>query len=210
MVLENYLQDKYGFSPIILKDLTVGNMSNANLRKQLQKLVEKGVLQRAGRGVYYFPKKIKMLNILLSPPDEKIIERKFIKDDEGNIFGYMTGYNIVNQLGLTTQVPAVNYIVSNKASNDYRKLKIGSTRVILFKPCIEITNENYKILRFLDLLTCMDKYSEVNEKELKVILRDYVKKMNFTFKDVEKFLQFYPDSIYKGLFRAGVLNEAVA
>lgn len=210
MVLEKILWDKYGFNPIVLKDLTIENMTNVNLRKQLQKLVEKGVLQRAGRGIYYFPQKSKLLNTLIRPSDEKIIERKFIKDENGNVFGYLTGYNIANLIGLTTQVPAVNYVMSNRASNEYRKLKVGNTRVVLLKSYVEVTSENYKVLRFLDLLICMDKYSELDEKDLQEKLRAYVRKEKLMFKDMEKYLEFYPDGIYKGLYRAGVLKETIA
>ncbi|MBQ0066931.1 MAG: type IV toxin-antitoxin system AbiEi family antitoxin domain-containing protein [Phascolarctobacterium sp.] len=210
MKLEKILEKKYGFSPIVLKDLSVDGMTDVNLRKQLQILVEKGVLQRAGRGVYYFPKQLKWMQGSIRPSDETIIERKFIRDTDGNIFGYKTGFNFANSVGLTTQMPVVVFIVSNKATSEYRKIVVGSTKVVLLKPSVKITNENYKILRFLDLLTCMDKFSELEEEELRSTLRNYVQKERLVFKDMEQYLKFYPDSIYKGLYRAGVLNEVAA
>lgn len=56
-----------------------------------------------------------------------------------------------NQMGLTTQVPMMYEVVSNKATNDYRETSLAKSRVIVRKPKVPVTEKNYKDLQFLDI-----------------------------------------------------------
>lgn len=65
------------------------------------------------------------------------------------MFGYLSGYMLVNMLGLTTQVPMVYEVVSNNATTDYRKIMISKTRVIVRRPKVEITRRMLGFCSFL-------------------------------------------------------------
>lgn len=58
--------------------------------------------------------------------------------------GYLSGFKFANQIGLTTQIPFVYEIVPNKASRDYRKIVVGRSRVVLRKPRVTVSDENYR------------------------------------------------------------------
>lgn len=59
-------------------------------------------------------------------------------------------------MGLTSQVPALYQIVTNKATTNYRETNVGKTKLIIKKPRVTVTEDNYKILQFLDLILDVD------------------------------------------------------
>ena len=46
----------------------------------------------------------------------------------------LEGFFFANQLGLTTQVPGVYEVYTNKATTEYRETQLANLRVILRKP----------------------------------------------------------------------------
>lgn len=119
--------------------------------------------------------------------------------------GYLSGYMLVNMVGLTTQVPVVYEVVSNNATTDYRKIMINKTRVIVRRPKVPVTNENVRILQFLDLIKDVDIYSEEEGNSLKKRMLEIMKKLDITFSALEPYLSFYPEKIYKNMYETGVL-----
>ena len=119
--------------------------------------------------------------------------------------GYLSGYMLVNMVGLTTQVPVVYEVVSNNATTDYRKIMINKTRVIVRRPKVPVTNENVRILQFLDLIKDIDVYSEEKGNSLKKRMLEIMKKLDITFSALEPYLSFYPEKIYKNMYETGVL-----
>ena len=161
--LYEYLLNNYKTNePIFLTDLHVDGMSSVNLRQQIKKLTDAGKIKRFDKGVYFLPKKtIFKSGAQLMP--EAVLEHKYLKDKDRH-FGYMTGLLFFNQMGLTTQVPMQYEVVSNKATNGYRETSLAKSRVIVRKPRVPITEDNYKVLQFLDLMKDVDIYSEVTGK----------------------------------------------
>ena len=86
-----------------------------------------------------------------------------------------------NQLGLTTQVPALYEVYTNKATTEYRETKLANLRVIIRKPYCEINTENVATLQFLDLIKEVVDISEVDGEELTNRLIGYMKKKNIKF-----------------------------
>ncbi len=68
---------------------------------------------------------------------------------------------LANQLGLTTQVPMVFEVITNKATTAYRETRLGNYRVIVKRPSVNVT-----VLQFLDLLKEVTDVSELNGSEL--------------------------------------------
>lgn len=58
-----------------------------------------------------------------------------------------------------------------------------------------ITDENYKILQFLDLLLDVDLYSELQKEALRKQLYEYMEKANLSVAQMEPYFRFYPEKL---------------
>ena len=58
-----------------------------------------------------------------------------------------------------------------------------------------VTNENVRILQFLDLIKDVDVYSEEEGNSLKKRTLEIMKKLDITFSALEPYLSFYPEKI---------------
>lgn len=76
---------------------------------------------------------------------DEVIRKKYLQDGI-NCCGYMGGILFANQLGLTTQVPALYEVYTNKATTEYRETRLANLRVILRTQYCEIDAENAEIL----------------------------------------------------------------
>ena len=115
--------------------------------------------------------------------------------------GYISGLMFFNQLGLSTQLPMVYEVVSNKATRDRRETTLGSARVVVRRP----TEGNYKILQFLDFLKDIDRYFEVTGESLKKKLYRYMEKTRLTVSEMKPCFSYYPDKLYKNLVETEVI-----
>ena len=154
-MLYDFLLEIYGENePIFVSEIQYENMSTNHVRQQIKRLVDIGRLKRYDTGIYYIPKK-SVFKSGSVPEFSKVVEKKYLMEQDVRC-GYIGGMAFANQLMLTTQVPNVCEVITNKASKDYRETTLGSKRVIIRKPRVEITEENYQILRFLDLIKDID------------------------------------------------------
>ncbi len=205
-MLLDYLKENYTVNePILISDIHIDGLSDSALRQQLKRLTDDEILLRYDTGVYYFPtdtswgEKSTLLPI-------QVIDAKYMKG-KGERCGYISGINFANQIGLTTQVPLSYEIATNKASTEYREVKIAKTRVILRKPRTPITESNYQTLQLLDLIKDSDVICEAEGKQLCDRVQAYMKAISLQFNDMKPYLDYYPDKIYKNLYETGVLNN---
>ncbi len=104
----------------------------------LHRLNEDGMIVRALRGVYYYPKYSKLLNIFLSPDIDQVahaIARKFNWDIQP------IGDTALNILGLSNQVPGRYVYLSTGPSKKY---KIGNTDLIFKKTALKNSGFKHK------------------------------------------------------------------
>ena len=204
-----YIENKYKPNePIFLAELDIPDMKPVSVRQQMEKLTEEGRLKRFDAGIYYIPKKSMFRSGSTLSIDE-VIRKKYLQDGV-NRCGYVGGILFANQLGLTTQVPALYEVYTNKATTEYRETKLANLRVILRKPYCEIDTENAETLQFLDLIKEVVDISEVDGEELTKRLLGYMKKKNIGFESMKPFLPYYPDRIYKNMYEVGLLNGVSA
>ncbi len=209
MELYRYLSEKYGVSePILISDIRVEGMSDANLRQQIKKLTDEGKLKRYSTGVYYIPEKTDF-GFEAVIPMEIVIERKYVRNNSG-IFGYISGLMFANEVGVTSQVPAVFEVVTNRATSDYRETSLIRKKVILRKPKVTVTEDNYRILQFLDLMRDVDDIAEEEGEDLKKTVLRYMRDMKISFASLEPYLAYYPDRIYRNMYETGVLKGVFA
>lgn len=204
-----YIENKYKPNePIFLAELDIPDMKPVSVRQQMKKLTEEGRLKRFDAGIYYIPKKSMFRSGSTLSIDE-VIRKKYLQDGV-NRCGYVGGILFANQLGLTTQVPALYEVYTNKATTEYRETRLANLRVILRKPYCEIDTENAETLQFLDLIKEVVDISEVDGEELTKRLLGYMKKKNIGFESLKPFLPYYPDRIYKNMYEVGLLNGVSA
>lgn len=204
MLLYDYLVSSYKEDePIFLADIKIEGMTNANLRQQIKKLTDDGRIKRFDTGIYFLPKKT-LFRSGSQLSKEKVIEQKYLIEANKRC-GYIGGIMFANQMGLTTQVPMTYEIVTNKATKDFRETSLAKSRVIVRKPRTEVTEENYKILQFLDLLKDVDIIAELAGKELEKRILRYMREAMLDFTMIQPFLKYYPDKIYRNMYETGVL-----
>ncbi len=186
-IVLNYLNTCPKNEPIFIeeiKDYIMQFYKNAekekifnNVKEILSRLNKENYIKTAFKGIYYLPKKNAFGELPLA--NDKIIKYKYLTDKQGNIKGYITGANLFNKVGLTTQVPNVIDIVTNECKNN-NKYYNKNLNVIIRKPKIEITNENYKYMQLIDLIENKDNvYIEVETFDK--IIYDFIEQNKLQF-----------------------------
>ena len=201
----SYLLKNYGQNePFFLSELKIPGVKPVSLRQQLKKLTEDGRLKRFDTGIYYLPKKSMFRFGSMLSPDE-VIRKKYLIDS-GSRCGYLSGMMFANQLGLTTQVPMAYEVYTNKATTDYRDTTLGSLRVIIRRPYVEVNDGNASALQFLDLIKEVRDISELDGVDLRERLTNYMKANGLGFDTLQQYFPYYPDRIYKNMYEVGLLN----
>ena len=202
-MLLNYLKDNYNVGePIFTTDIKISNLSEKNLRYHLRKLTEDGTLYRFDAGIYYFPKTNIFGEKIKLSPDTVVLYKYILKD--GKRIGYYSGHTLANRLGLSTQVPFTQEIVSNNAPAPYREIKIGNRQFILRRPSTEITDKNVYTLQFLDCLKDIDKCAEESMLYCGEVLTNFAIKHQITKEMIDEVIEQYPIKIYKSIYETEV------
>ena len=200
MMLYDYLLENYEEGePIFLSELP-GN-SKDYVRQEMKKLVDEGKLERLYNGVYY----LSFTTILGTKGKisvDKYVDKKYLNNKSN---GYITGLQLANFYGFTIQNPSCIEVCSNEATTKQRKLNIDGRDLIVYKPVVKINDENASTLQFLDLMTTIDKYSEITGDEFKNKLNNYVEKEKVDFSLVKKYLALFPDRVYRNLYESGLM-----
>lgn len=203
-MLWKYINETYNSGePIIASDITL-NMTEVNRRQQFKVLTDEGKLRRYESGVYYIPKKSRLGGEISLPP-ELVVEYKYISRLRRTM-GYYSGYSFANRIGVSTQMPFVQEIVTNEMGNPIKRIEKDSCAFVVRKSRTEVTDENVKTLQLLDLLKDLDMYSELKNDELRQCLSRFIKSNNIRKSDIDKYLPLYPDKIYKSIYETGLTN----
>jgi len=106
-------------------------------------------------GIYYIPTTECVLGLgelPLSP--DKVIMKKYLRTDD-SVYGYFSGLNLENEVGVSPQMPFTLEITTNKASRRVREIAPfgGWRKITLRTPRTEVTKDNVDALRLLDLIT---------------------------------------------------------
>ncbi|WP_022753860.1 hypothetical protein [Butyrivibrio fibrisolvens] len=205
MVIDYLIENFTDGEPIFLEEIPAN--SKDYLRQEMKKLVDEGRLERLYNGVYYLPY-VTSLGTKGKISVEKYIDKKYLNSG-GAISGYVTGLQLANQYGFTSQNPACYEICSNEATTKQRKQDFDGNAIIVYKPVDTITERNVSALQFLDLMTNIDKYSEIRGGELLKKLKKYVNTTRLDFSVVKEYLCFYPDRVYRNIYESGYMRELV-
>jgi hypothetical protein len=203
MTFFDYLEKRFGYNePIYLDGIEFKNYSRPWVFKELKKLVESRKLKRFDTGIYYIPKKMPWGDSVLNP--RKVVEHRFLSDDS-DIYGYVAGVSLLNQTGLSTQVPNLLELVTNKESTRVRDIYVGNQRVRARRSRTTVNKDNVKALQFLDLMnvitpTAMDETQQY-------MLAKYIKDSGVTRNEVLQYIGFFPAKAMKNMVESGAAYE---
>ena len=200
-ILDNYQKDE----PIFLNELP--GKSKESIRQEMKKLTDEGKIERLYNGVYYLSYKT-ILGTKGKMSFDKFLDKKYLNSN-GNISGYITGIQLANLYGFTTQNPSCYEVCSNEATTKQRKLDIDGRQVVVYKPVVNITKENIGSLQFLDLMSTIDKYSEIDGEEYTRKLRYFIQEIKVDFELVKQYISLYPDRVFRNIYQGGLMNELV-
>ncbi|MFO7789255.1 MAG: DUF6088 family protein [Bacteroidales bacterium] len=136
-------------------DFTPEVESKEAIIKTLNRLVKKGKIKKLSKGKYY-KAEISPFGALI-PPQQQVVKDLLMNGDK--ITGYLTGYSIYNQLGLTTQVSNTIQIGKNEVRPS---LKRGIYTIKFIKQKNTITEKNIPLLQILDCIRTIKKIPDTN------------------------------------------------
>ncbi len=154
-----------------------------NVKSILNRMNKEGIIQTAYKGIYYIPIENIFGKMLLGT--RQIIQYKYLMDKKGNIKGYITGAKLFNDVHLTTQVPNVIDIATNECKN-FNKYENKNLNVVIRKPKITVSNENYKYLQLFDLIENKDNI-DIEAPNQDEIIYDFITDNNLNFEKIIKF-----------------------
>ncbi len=155
-----------------------------NINVILNRFKNEGIIKAEYKGVYYKP--VYTIFGEMGLDTNKLRKMKYLEDREGNIKGYIIGAKLFNMIGLTTLVPNVTDIVTNECK--YHKQYDEKLRTYIKKPKIEITNENYRYLQFIDILENKDNIY-IEAENANEILYEIIEKYKLDFEKIIKYIR---------------------
>jgi DNA-binding MarR family transcriptional regulator len=132
----------YVFTP---GDFPVDPRKQATVNRILNNMVAAGQIRRISKGRFYKPK---ITEFGEQKPDTYQIVKDLLEKN-GEIVGYLTGYTVFNELGLTTQIPAALQI---GVPGEKKAIRRDYYRITFVKQQNPITKENIPLLQLLDCL----------------------------------------------------------
>jgi len=151
--------------PLFMEEFNLAkNKARLALAVAFKRILDKKTvpeLRRYEKGIYY-----RTCNSIFGGEigirKNKVIIGKYI--DAGN--GYETGAGIFHRLGLTTLMPNMRYVATNKVDRTKYDQKLGIT---LCAPKTQVTEDNVNYLRILDILHDLNNFPYDVENPFKVI-----------------------------------------
>ncbi|MEC3881907.1 DUF6088 family protein [Parapedobacter sp. 10938] len=141
--------------------------------KALNRMAASGKIVKLSKGKYYKPENTPFGT--LEPNQAQLV--KDLLEEKGKTTGYLTGYSIYNQLGLTTQVSNIIQIGKNQVRP---KLKRGRYTISFVKQKNTISKENIPFLQLLDAIRYIkrvpDASVESSCRRFLAIIKNYTEK----------------------------------
>lgn len=136
-------------------DFTTEVIQKEAVIKALNRMVASGKIAKLSKGKYYKPENTPFGN--LQPNQSQVV--KDLLEENGKITGYLTGYSIYNQLGLTTQVSNTIQIGKNQVRPNFKRERYT---IAFVKQKNTITKENIPLLQILDAIRYIKKIPDAN------------------------------------------------
>ncbi|MEX2484031.1 MAG: DUF6088 family protein [Brumimicrobium sp.] len=150
-------------------DIDSEERSKEAIIKALNRLAASGKISKLAKGKYYKPEQSVFGE--LPPPQYQVV--KDLLEDNGKAIGYLTGYSMFNNLGLTTQVSNTIQIGRNEVRPTFKR---GRYTISFVKQKNNITKNNIPLLQLLDSIRYVKKIPDTNltnaVKRILVIIKE--------------------------------------
>jgi hypothetical protein len=204
----DFMKEKSQFyQPFLLKNLyrQFPDIKDGTVREMMRRLVGEKKVIKIKNGLYFLPNPERVLqsyafNLM------NIIDSVYLKNQDNEFIGYRSGINFANLLGLTSQTASVEVIYSNNVSTRKREIKIQNNRLMINAPRVKITNQNYKLLQLLDLLTDFEKVSEYELDQVQSKLLAYIKAIQISSIELNRIVEAYPLAAQVKFYKLGAAN----
>ena len=123
--------------------------------KALNRMVASGKITKLSKGKYYKPENTPFGK--LQPNQAQIV--KDLLEENGKVTGYLTGFSIYNQLGLTTQVGNTIQIGKNQVRPNFKRERYT---ISFIKQKNTINKENIPLLQLLDAIRYIKKIPDTS------------------------------------------------
>lgn len=206
-MLMEYIKDNYKEGePIFTSDLLTIKNNKYALSKELSLLVSENKLRKYEDGIYYIPKETILGNVPLSY--EEVAKYKYISKN-GDFYGYYGGLYLANKIGITTQVPQVIDIITNKTNSSARMITINNHKFYIKPTKTKINAQNVYVLQLLDLLKDIDKYKEYSNDYLSDRIKHYISLYKIKKEDIDCYIGLFPIVVYKSIYELSLYDVFV-
>lgn len=204
MVVSRLIENKIaGIEPIkvfTIEDLGFPMDWWENVRVKLGRMVKAGLIEKVGRGKYYRPKTSVFGNI--EPlPDEMV---KDLMYSNGVLSGYVTGYSVWNQMGLTSQISNMIIIGTSRRRD---ALKRGKYDIRFIMQPNKITSDSIPLLQILDSLKLIKRIPDTTADQSVMIIKKYISELDENrLSSLVKLAMKYPPRVRASL---GAILESI-
>ncbi len=155
MKTSDYIRDKIerlpkGYVFTYADFITEVNKKEAII-KSLNRMVAVSKIAKLSKGKFYKPEQTPFGDLM---PDQKQVVKDLLEKEGRILIGYLTGYSIYNQLGLSTQVGS---IIQIGCANIRPATQRGRYKIVFVKQKNTITKENIPLLQILDAIKYIKK-----------------------------------------------------
>lgn len=158
-------------------DIEGASKNREAIIKSLNRLVEKGIINKLAKGKFYKPTKSEYGT--LGPDLNEIV--KDLLEHNGEVIGYLTGLSIFNKYRLTTQLSNTIQIGRNTFKPPIKR-SIYTIHFVLQKNII--TKENIEILQVLDCLKMIKGIPDTTKDNTLHILGKIIRKYRKPQRDI--------------------------
>lgn len=139
--------------------------------KALNRMATSGKITKLSKGKFYKPETTVFGTL---QPNQYQIVKDWL-EQEGKTIGYLTGYSIYNELGLTRQIGNIIQIGKNEVRP---KLKRERYTIFFIKQKNTITKENIPLLQLLDAIKYIKKIPDASIDNVCKRLLELIKALN--------------------------------
>lgn len=190
--------------PILLSDLydNLADVRAGTIRESLRRMTDDGELVKVRSGVFARRNKDDVFKAPVLPL-QQTIERKYLKNRDGNVIGYQSGLAFANELGLTSQTASVMTIISNTVADRRRQVRLANNRIVVNAPRTAVTDDNVRLLQVMDLFVEFDRLSELDLNTAAPKILSYLKTVDLNPDDVERIVDQYPLAAQVRFYKIG-------
>ena len=139
--------------------------------KSLNRMAASGKISKLSKGKFYKPENT--VFGALQPNQYQVV--KDLLEEDGKTIGYLTGYSIYNQLGLTTQVSSTIQIGKNEVRSKFKRERYT---ISFIKQKNTITKDNIPFLQVLDAVRYIKKIPDTSIDAACIRLLNIVKELS--------------------------------